>query len=92
MTLKDRDVVLWYYATFGETGGPPTLLLRKAKNGCYSVFAQDDAGRTTAATGAFLQVDGRSIRTDARASACPGPHRGLVKAVRRGSVRSNALP
>ena len=27
--LRDGDRVLWYHATFGSTGGPPTLLLRR---------------------------------------------------------------
>ena len=28
VVLKDGDEVLWYYATFGATGGPPTLSLK----------------------------------------------------------------
>ena len=28
VTLKDGDRVLWYWATFGPSGGPPTLSLR----------------------------------------------------------------
>ena len=91
VTLKDGDVVLWYWATFGTGGGPPTLRLSRAPRGCYRVVAQDDQGRTIPAPSAFLQVGGRVIRT-ANGRACPGPHRGLVRAVGAGFVRSNALP
>ena len=30
VTLKDGDTVLWYYADFGPTGGPPTLEVKAA--------------------------------------------------------------
>ena len=30
VVLKDGDHVLWYYATFGPTGGPPTLEVKAA--------------------------------------------------------------
>ncbi|HZE29692.1 MAG TPA: DUF4430 domain-containing protein [Gaiellaceae bacterium] len=91
VTLKDGDLVLWYWATFGPTGGPPTLSLRAgAKRGCYRVVSQDDKGATKAARGARLHVDGRSVlaRTG---SACLGAHRGLVTATLKGAVRSNAI-
>jgi hypothetical protein len=91
VTLKAGDRVLWYWATFGPTGGPPTLVLRAgAKRGCYRVLSQDDAGKTKAARGARLHVDGRSVlaRTG---SVCVGKHRGVVTATLRGAVRSNAL-
>ena len=89
--LKDGDVVLWYWATFGPTGGPPTLRLARVARGCYRATAQDDAGKIVSAEGVFLQVDGRVVKTRA-GSACPGPHRGLVRAVKFGDVRSNSLP
>jgi hypothetical protein len=90
VTLKAGDRVLWYWATFGQNGGPPTLQLKRAKRGCYRVLAQDDAGKTSSARGAVLHVDGRSVRTRA-GSACVGKHRGLVRATMAGAVRSNAL-
>jgi hypothetical protein len=90
VTLKAGDRVLWYWATFGQNGGPPTLLLRHAKRNCYRVLAQDDAGKTSSARGAVLRVDGRSVRTKA-GSACIGRHRGLVRATLAGAVRSNAV-
>jgi len=90
VVLKPGDRVLWYWATFGPSGGPPTLVLRRTSRGCYRVLAQDDAGKTRAARGAVLRVDGRSVRTRA-GSACVGAHRGLVRATLTGAVRSNAL-
>jgi hypothetical protein len=90
VSLKAGDRVLWYYATFGASGGPRTLFLRRQPRGCYRVLAQDDAGKKTPARGAVLRVDGRRVRTR-NARACPGPHRGLVKATLGGAVRSNAL-
>jgi hypothetical protein len=90
VTLKAGDHVLWYWATFGPNGGPPTLQLKRAKRGCYRVLTQDDAGKTSTARGAVLHVDGRSVRTKA-GSACVGRHRGLVRATMARAVRSNAL-
>ena len=91
VTLKDGDRVLWYWATFGPTGGPPTLALKAgSKRNCYRVLAQNDAGKTTAARGARLRVDGRSVLARS-GSACVGKHRGLVTATLKGAVRSNAL-
>jgi hypothetical protein len=91
VTLKDGDRVLWYWATFGPSGGPPTLSLRAGpKRNCYRVLAQDDTGKTKPASGARLHVGGRSVpaRTG---SACVGAHRGLVTATLKGAVRSNAI-
>ena len=91
VTLKPGDRVLWYWATFGPNGGPPTLVLRRASRGCYRVQAQDDAGKTSTARGAVLRVDGRLVRART-GSACVGAHRGLVRATLKGAVRSNAVP
>jgi hypothetical protein len=88
--LKDGDVVLWYWATFGIAGGPPTLALTRSGTGCYRVTALDDAGKSVSSDGVFLQVDARVVKTNG-GSACPGPHRGLVRAVKFGYVRSNSL-
>jgi Domain of unknown function (DUF4430) len=89
VVLEAGDRVLWYWATFGPTGGPKTLLLQRRPKGCYRVLAQDDMGKSSPAVGAVLQVDGRSVRTRA-GSACPGAHKGLVRATLAGAVRSNA--
>ncbi|MGB2874924.1 MAG: DUF4430 domain-containing protein, partial [Gaiellaceae bacterium] len=71
VVLKAGDRVLWYWATFGSAGGPPTLLLERKKRSCYRVLAQDDKGKTSAARGALLLVDGRSVRART-GSACVG--------------------
>jgi hypothetical protein len=89
--VKDGDTVLWYWSTFTEQGGSPTLLLRKrAKRNCYTVLSQNDQGLSTPATGARLLVDARSVRTTA-GRGCVGKHRGLVRATLPKAVRSNAL-
>ena len=91
VALKDGDRVLWYWATFGPRGGPPTLVLRAgAKRGCYRVLSQDDNGKTTAARRARLHVGSRSVLARS-GSACVGAHRGLVTATLKGAVRSNAV-
>jgi hypothetical protein len=90
VVLEEGDRVLWYWATFGPTGGPKTLLLQKRPKGCYRVLAQDDTGKSAAAVGAVLTVDGRRVRTRG-GSACPGAHKSLVRATLAGSVRSNAV-
>jgi hypothetical protein len=89
--LKPGDRVLWYWATFGPSGGPPTLLLKRgAKRNCYRVLAQDDNGKTTSARGATLHAGRRLVRARTGAS-CLGAHRGPVTATLSGAVRSNAL-
>jgi hypothetical protein len=91
VVLKPGDHVLWYWATFGPTGGPPTLALRSgSKRNCYRVVSQNDTGKSVAARGARLHVDGRSVPARS-GSACIGRHRGLVTATLNGAVRSNAL-
>ena len=95
LQLKDRDVVLWYWATFNSAGqGPPTLLLRHVRGprrlACYQAYAQDDQGRTTIATGALLRVNHGSVATR-RGRACLAKGHGPVRATRVGAVRSNIL-
>ena len=93
VTLKDGDTVLWYYATFGSTGGPPTLSLKTAAGGCYVVGAFDDNGKLASVSGVVVHVGSkRSIPVNLDAKVCPGPHPGvLVRATATGAVRSNAL-
>ncbi len=88
--LRDGDRVLWYWATFGSSGGPSTLLLARTGRNCYRVVAENDQGADRAAAGAQLLVDGRRVRTRA-GRACVGRHTGLVRATMAGAVRSNAL-
>jgi hypothetical protein len=91
--LKDGDTVLWYYATFGATGGPPTLAVAAAKNGCYTAIAYDDAGKPTTVTGLVWHIGSRrSIPGTTGKAVCPGPHPGvLVRATADNAVRSNAV-
>jgi hypothetical protein len=92
--LRDGDSVLWYYATFGPTGGPPTLVLSKVQRNCYRVVQQDDTGKTSAAVGAVLRVDGKTVKTQGAtgaATACLTGRHGLVRATAPGAIRSNAL-
>jgi hypothetical protein len=91
--LKDGDTVLWYYATFGATGGPPTLQLAASGKGCYTVSAFDDNGKPAAVSGVSLHVGSkREVAAKLGTSTCVGAHRGLlVRATAIGAVRSNAL-
>jgi len=88
--LKDGDRLLWYWASFGPTGGPPTLLLTRTRRNCYRVVAENDRGVATPAVGAVLHVDGRHLRSRG-GRACVGRHVGAVRATRLGAVRSNAV-
>ncbi len=91
--LQDGDHVLWYYATFGPTGGPPTLEVKAAAKGCYTATAFDDTGKANAVTGLVWHVGSqKSIPGSTAKSLCPGPHPGvLVRATATGAVRSNAV-
>jgi Domain of unknown function (DUF4430) len=91
VVVREGQTVVWYWATFTEQGGPPTLFLSRTRRNCYAVVAQNDQGRPQLAAGAVLLFDGRR-RATRGGRACIGRHRGLVRAVRTGAVRSNALP
>jgi Domain of unknown function (DUF4430) len=90
VALKDGDVVLWYWATFGTAGGPPTLELQRLPGNCYTVDSVTDTGKRTRAATATLTTDGKRFRTRA-GRACIGRHVGLVRATAPGAVRSNAV-
>ena len=90
VVLKDGDVVLWYHATFGPAGGPPTLELQRLPGNCYVVQSVNDAGKRTRAATATLIADGKRFRTR-NGRGCVGKHVGLVRATAPGAVRSNAL-
>jgi hypothetical protein len=93
VVLKDGDRVLWYYATFGPTGGPPTLSVKASKKGCYAAQAFDDNGKASAVSGLVFHIGSkRTIKGNANVDVCPGPHPGLlVRATATGAVRSNAV-
>jgi hypothetical protein len=88
--LKDGDTVLWYWADFSGNSGPPTLHIARAGK-CYTVVAQDDAGKTSAAAGAVVHSGSRTVKANAAGRACPGKHTGLVWATLTGDVRSNRV-
>jgi hypothetical protein len=88
--LKDGDRVLWYWATFGPIGGPPTLHLIRTGRNCYRAISENDQGTDSPAAGAVLNVDGRRVRTRA-GRGCVGRHTGAVRATLAGAVRSNTL-
>ena len=88
--LKDGDVVLWYYATFGPAGGPATLDLQRLPGNCYRVASVNDAGKRSVAADASVSVDGRRVKAPT-GRACVGKHVGLVRATLPGAVRSNAV-
>jgi hypothetical protein len=92
VTLKDGDRVLWYYADFGPTGGPPTLEVKSAK-GCYTATAFDDNGKATTVSGLTWHVGSKKTAPGSTGTSyCPGKHTGLlVRATATGAVRSNAV-
>lgn len=91
-TLKNGDTVLWYWATFGATGGPPTLSLAKS-GACYTVTAFDDNGKPATVSGIVLHVGSKkTVAATVGKQVCLKPHLGrLVRATATGAVRSNAL-
>jgi hypothetical protein len=94
VSLKDGDTVLWYYADFGPTGGPPTLEVKKAsKAGCYQAQAYDDNGKAAPVNGLQWHVGSKTIVSGTTGTSyCPGKHVGLlVRATATGAVRSNAV-
>jgi hypothetical protein len=93
VTLKDGDRVLWYYADFGPTGGPPTLSVKTAAKGCYTATAFDDNGKGATVSGLTWHVGSKKSAPGTTGSSyCPGKHAGLlVRATATGAVRSNAV-
>jgi Domain of unknown function (DUF4430) len=89
--LKNRDVVLWYYAEFDPQGaGPMTLDLKRVGKSCYQVWQQDDQGKRTRAAGSILAIGPRKIGTLQGRACVERPH-GLVRAIRAGSIRSQTV-
>ena len=89
-TLKEGDACSGTGPSSAPTGGPKTLSAAAAE-GLLPVLA---AGRRRQArdraAGAVLLVDGRACGRRGGA-ACPGAHKGLVRATLAGAVRSNAV-
>jgi len=91
LQLKDGDTVEWYWATFGPSGGPPTLVLKATAKGCYFATGHDDTGAAKVPAGLLYHVDGRTISAPAGRICFTKPH-GLVWATAPDAVRSNRLP
>ena len=88
VTLKDGDVVLWYYATFGAAGGPPTLELQRLPANCYVVQSVTDAGkRDPRGRTPTLVADGKRFQTHER----PCLHRQARRARARDRARRGPL-
>jgi uncharacterized protein DUF4430 len=90
--LKPGDTVLWYWASFGSNGGPPTLVLRHHGHGCYRVFGQNDEGRKIPAKGAVLHAGHHRARVHHGVGCIRHRYGLLVRATLHGDVRSNELP
>ena len=72
-TLKDGDTVLWYWNTFTQQGGSPTLLLKRRAGAELLLGALPERpGQTTPAAGARLLVDGRRVAARSGAGASAG--------------------
>jgi Domain of unknown function (DUF4430) len=94
VALADGDRVLWYFADFGPTGGPPTLTVKAAaKAGCYTATALDDNAKPTTVSGLTWHVGSKKAAPGTTGTAyCPGKHNGLlVRATATGAIRSNAV-
>ena len=80
--LKDGDRVLWYYATFGSTGGRQTLVLQEQSK--EALLSRRSLPQTTRARPRAAR-EGQSCHADSRSDgvapyrhrvACPSPHGG----------------
>jgi hypothetical protein len=90
--LKDGDRLLWYFAQFSATGGPPTLDLRRTSPGCYRAVGQDDQGKESVPSSLVFHVGARKPVSAPAGRICPKGAHGLVWASAPGVVRSNRLP
>ena len=85
VVLKDGDRVLWYYATFGPQGGPPTLSVKtSSKKGCYVAQAFDDNGKAATVTGLVFHIGSkRTIKGNRTSTSVPARIRACSSARRR---------
>lgn len=90
LVLEDGDSVLWYYAMFGETGGPPTLDLRREGRGCFRAYSVDDAGTAEQARRVTFRVDGRRVFS-AGGKVCVSGRGHELRATRAGAIRSELV-
>lgn len=88
--VKPGDEVLWYYATFTDSGGPPTLDLVRAGRSCFRAISVDDSGARSQATGVAFRVDARTVRS-ASGRICPAGAWRELRATKAGSIRSQVV-
>jgi hypothetical protein len=88
--VREGDEVLWYWATFSEAGGPPTLDLERAGARCYRAFLVDDAGKRTRATSVVFEVDGAKRRSRS-GRICPSGNWHELRATKPGAIRSQVI-
>ena len=75
--------------TSARTGGPPTLEVKAAKQGCYTVHAYDDNGGTATVSGLQLHIGSkRTVKATPDTSVCPGTAPGRARARDRDRRRS----
>jgi hypothetical protein len=88
--VEEGDEVLWYYATFGETGGPQTLDLARSGRSCFRAFLVDDTCASERATAVVFLLDGRH-RASANGRFCPTGHWHTLRATKTGAIISEAV-
>ena len=82
--LRRGDSVLWYWATFGPSGGPKTLDLARA--GGY-----DDAGARSAPRHVVFVRNGRRKIPSESGRYCPGSGWETLRVTKEGLVRSELV-
>jgi hypothetical protein len=89
--LQEGDDVIWYWATFGPSGGPKTLDLARGGRGCFRAFAYDDSGDRTRPKDVVFVRDGRRWIASESGRLCPAGEWETLRAVKEGMVRSEVV-
>ncbi len=89
--LEDGDTVLWYWATFGPSGGPKTLDLARIGDGCVRAFAYDDAGDRSRPEDVVFVRNGRRRIESESGRYCPAGDWETLRATKEGTVRSDRI-
>ncbi len=88
--LEEGDEVLWYWATFGPAGGPPTLDLVRSGGRCFRAYEVDDAGTRVQARDIVFRLDSRRVSAS-EGRICPAGHWHRLRATKAGAVRSQTV-
>jgi len=88
--LEDGDRVVWYFAKFGSSGGPKTLELEGASNGCFRAIARDGKGRSTKARDVVFLADQKPVRSRS-GKICPAGRWSTLRATKPGTIRSEVV-